>query len=114
MTKDPEQEGWEPWQPSPGDRVRVRLSAECQFQYPGTTICHRPQMDGVTGVVSDAPVLGFPRCDHRGHDASHRYSVLFDAPVVLGRGSRWKNSSLGQCFAAIELDLISDPAEGGA
>lgn len=98
---------WEPWVLSVGQRVRVRLSAECQFRYPTTAIGHHPEMDGVAGVVSDAPLDGFQPCDHSAHDPSHRYSVNFDAPVVLVRGYRHRATSLGQCFAAAELEPLA-------
>lgn len=91
---------WEPWTPQIGQRVRVSLSAECQFRYT-TGITHHPVMDGAIGVVREG--VGH-RCE--GHDAGHAYAVWFE-PVLIETSSegfplRW----VAHCFAAIELEPV--------
>ncbi len=90
---------WEPWQPEIGQRVQLRLSAECRFRYLyGNRTEHFPESDGAVGVVES-----IDGCTPSEHDPSHRYCVRFkpEHPVVAGPNGRGTLSS--HCFAAAEL-----------
>ena len=97
-------EFWEPWQPEIGQRVRIRLSAECNVSWCDDRYRdgHPIEADGATGTVvkdrPDPPLWG----------ATHPYVVVFDEPIVAplfadGRESMWH----GNYFAAIELEPIA-------
>lgn len=88
---------WEPWAPKVGDRVRVHLSAECQFEYLyGNRTKHFPESDGACGVISE-----IDGCGPGEHDQGHRYTVRFSPQAVsLVNEPGWLSS---HCFAAIEL-----------
>jgi hypothetical protein len=89
--------------PKVGDRVRIRLSGECEFEYPDTGLKHHPGLDGAIGVIDDRPLWGIHRCRHTDHDPSHRYTVTFEPAAVVEEGYRFRRTVLAQCFAAIEL-----------
>jgi hypothetical protein len=79
-----------PWEPpgltfKVGDRVRIRLSAECRatFRYrPGEG--HPTFLDGLTGWIIDV---------YANHPArGHHYGVVFDERVTVGeydQGGEW-------------------------
>lgn len=105
---------WEPpgmWKPKVGDRVRIRLSAECRVSpHPDSTYAraglpgHLAWEDGRTGEVTTFPL----------HESlvtqGHRYTVLWDAPRTVN-GERVD----GGCYAACELTpLTDDPARPSA
>lgn len=108
---------WEPWTPQIGQRVRVRLSAEClssgvvthapvdnaalraliesggdanQWGVESEETGHPPEIDGVEGTV-----LAIDRAI----DDGHYYRVWFDAPVR-------PSECWGLDMAAIELEPV--------
>jgi hypothetical protein len=90
---------WELWQPKVGDRVKVRLSGECDFRRTvhaqsdpqrRFTIPHFQQTDGEIGVV----LLVKATSRHRW---SHPYFVGLNS--LIGRVV-----PAGDAFAAIELE----------
>lgn len=113
---------WEPWRPEIGQRVRIRLSAECQAVMhaaaPPPTVSDDELrnlmsrgVDVATMFARDNQETGHPRCldGVRGEitavyrdDAAlgHYYRVLFDDVVGV-------NMYIGGDFAAIELEPIS-------
>lgn len=84
---------WEPWQPVEGQRVRIRLSAECRVTWPDRPHDppHLAEFDGLEGEVK---AWAFPV-------PTHRYAVVFDAPIA--QGDRLIG---GAYFAAIELEPV--------
>lgn len=92
-----------------GDRVRVRLSAECRKRVlvrsvitgkvvNGRGVGHRVESDGQIGTVIDwLPLFGPPK------KRTHNILVRYDHPIPLG-GSQFSENGGG--FAAIELELI--------
>ena len=112
---------WEPWLPVIGQRVRIRLSAECQARMfearPSPWVRdddlremmrnrvdvanrfardewhdgHPDGVDGAEGTVTDI---------NRALDFGHYYRVMFDE--TLGPGAH-----IGGDFAAIELEPIA-------
>jgi hypothetical protein len=84
---------WEPWQPRLGDRVRVRLSAECRA--PWADEGHDPRYDGLSGTVAHFPWSS----DWPGHP----YTVRFD--VTLPTENPYE-VLVGGYFAAIELEPL--------
>ena len=97
---------YEPWSPTVGQRVRIRLSGECQAS-------HTPVSDGTYGVVKavewfrDDPTP-HPVEDPDGSDYAaalryrgHWYDVDFEHPVPDAEEGRMIRSDL---FAAIELE----------
>lgn len=106
-----EQRFYEPWQPQIGQRVRVRLSGECQWKYPEIGLTggfgHAPEMDGRTGVIRKHPCPDMERVAHDAQVDGHGYNVQFDGELItyeLAIEHVW----LSQCFAAIELEPVSD------
>lgn len=103
-------EFWEPWTPAIGQHVRIRLSAECQFQYRnGSQVKHFTQSDGAVGRVIDRHESAlYGGCRHDDHDPGHRFIVLFDPPVVVEQHDRYRyrHTLVSQCFAAIELEPL--------
>jgi hypothetical protein len=90
---------WEPWRPQVGDRVRVHLSAECQFRYGyGNFTEHFPESDGAVGSIEE-----IDGCTPAEHDPSHRYCVRFRPSVPVNAGPAGPGSLLSHCFAAAEL-----------
>lgn len=114
---------WEPWQPQPGQRVRIRLSGECQAQfisgYSDLAVLgasfqrnfkdsgHVPEEDGAEGTVVTSGVLGRLRevvsvPDTR---SSHPYVVQFEpwlpTPSVGG-------TLRAAAYAACELEPIDE------
>lgn len=109
---------WEPWRPEIGQRVRIRLSAECQSRgyhaAPPPSVSddelremmrarvdvasryardewstgHPDVVDGIEGSVTDI---------NRALDYGHFYRVMFD--VAIGDGA-----FIGMDMAAIELE----------
>ena len=93
---------WEPWTPAVGDRVRVRLSAEC----PVTWTHDAPELDGAPGYVRNI----FPAHEWQGQ--GHNYYVAFDPPVHYPHGpKRIIMPYFGCVFAAIELEPILTEGE---
>lgn len=112
---------WEPWMPTIGQRVRVRLSAECQVTAynasPPPSVSddelremlvsrmdvaqryardewitgHPEVIDGAKGMVTDI---------NRALDFGHYYRIMFDATIEPG-------SFIGIDLAAIELEPLS-------
>lgn len=118
---------WEPWVPEEGQRVRVRISAECQHEVnydrglDGISIGeafvervgHDPAEDDHTGTVIAADPLderyvSDPRW--RTFEA-HRFMVDFDDPVIPAIVDYPQKC---QYFAACELVPLPDDGEGGA
>lgn len=101
----------EPWEPhvfKVGDRVRIRLSSECQLEVlphaagarHGLTGQKHPDfLNGRTGVVSVIDDIRAPEAVASGH----RFLVDMDGGYTWG-GHRWD----AHCFAAIELELLKD------
>ena len=93
---------WEPWAPAVGDRVRVRLSAECRL----TSWLHEPELDALAGYVETVwpESVGLP---------GHRFYVRFHPPIYNHRG--WEPGGSpelhGTTFAAIELEPILTDSE---
>ena len=81
---------WEPFVWAIGQRVRVRLSAECAFRY-RKGYGHAPGMDGRVGVVEEH------LCADQ-HDPAHRVYVVF-TPWVMD-----ESLYVSHCFAAAELE----------
>ena len=93
-------EFWEPWTPQVGQRVRVRISAECNIEYPpdadavrfsGHAVFGHPSvLDGMVGKV----ISGF-------YSHHHPYNVHFSDRY------EWLDK-LWCChsFAAIELEPV--------
>ena len=116
-------EYYEPWKPELGDRVRVRLSGECQdtpseFDYPTQSPIHVGWMQTLMRQVG-WPDRGHPSAiegtigtvDQITHELEdlipdwwhgHWYSVWFDTPVVLGAGVVLSGIQL----AAVELEPL--------
>ena len=93
---------YEPWTPEVGQRVRVRISAECQVRPdPGSgadrsgVIGHVEWEDGLTGVVMPHPVGEAMAAQ------GHRYMVKWDQERILD-DERFNASP----YAAIELEPI--------
>ncbi len=88
----------EPWTPKVGDRVRVRISGECNRPNHwdswandlGVKTGHLPICHGMTGIVF--------RIDAR--DDQHSYAVEFFDPLP------WTEPFAADRFAAIELEPI--------
>lgn len=86
---------WEPWQPKVGDRVRVRVSSECQQHPHSIDVDTRDGVDGLTGTVMDTG---------RSRRPGHPYFVVLDRPVPC----RFNMSGFvhGAVCAAVELDPL--------
>lgn len=97
---------WEPWQPTVGQRGRVRISAECRtpnkvrhahtYQLLGRRFGHRSEVDGATGVVDEV-------YDPEGIDAesrSHRFHVRLDTKILIPKVGYF----VGIALAAAELE----------
>jgi hypothetical protein len=94
---------YEPWVPSRGQRIKIRLSGECSAD-------HTPASDGMTGTVTDISgsveeddsAAWYPSGDPD-VDAYrwHWYAVDFDHPV---RGRHYMIRS--DIFAAIEVEPL--------
>ena len=102
---------WEPWTPEIGQRVRIRLSAECPRlrAEPGhketRTAWHSHSEDGMTGrVVAPTPGVWMPRMDIDGHP----YLVDFDPEAVHFEGCI---SFCALYFAVPELEPIADEGD---
>jgi len=94
---------WEPWKPSVGSRVTVRLGGECNVDWgkigdrDGQFTGHPQEFDWKAGTVFRIdPDYG-----------AHRYAVFFDRPCPVER----KNGApaMGAHFAAIELEPLDLP-----
>lgn len=105
---------WQPWQPKPGDRVRVRLSGECRAELPpecagrlyGLVFAHEGIPDGVTGTVVAMEGYG-PNLAHF-ERIGHTTAVSFDERVRVG-GIEWKEVE----FAPSELEALGEAADVG-
>jgi hypothetical protein len=100
---------WGPWAPEFGQRVRIRLSAECPLlRAPvgvkeNRTAWHSHSEDGMTGiVVKPTPGVWMPRMDLDGH----QYLVDFTPKSVHFEGCI---SFAATYFAASELEALSNP-----
>lgn len=96
---------YEPWRPRIGQRVRVRLSGECQFVYPSGTK-HFAVSDAAIGTILNG--LPFANCDHSDHQTAHRYCVVFEPPVLVEQIGTYRHWLHSQCFAAIELEPLEE------
>ncbi len=94
----------EPWQPKVGDRVRVRLSAECNLKWSTVGLSsgrdygaqrHAPEVDGVVGSVVEQPAF-------TNAPPGHPYPVRYDKPLWVGF-----NHVAGGNYAASELEPLS-------
>jgi hypothetical protein len=94
---------WEPWKPTPGARVVVRLGGECQVDWgkvgdrTGEYTGHPPEFDWKAGTVF--------RIDE--DYGAHRYAVFFDRPCPVER--KGGAPAMGAHFAAIELEPLDLP-----
>lgn len=97
---------WEPWKPEPGQRVRIRLSAECDVQFWGPLALrgHPSEFEALTGTVlqptpypSLAPWLN-----------THPYFVELDTPITVQLGDGYFPAPAeGNYFAAVELEPLA-------
>ena len=96
-TETAENRFFEPWTPKIGQRVRVRLSGECQFWG------HRHvfREDGAIATVERIVPLD------RNH--GHGYEVLFDKPWPCDPNDS-DTQLIGSPYAAIELEPVDDPS----
>jgi len=107
---------WEPWTPTIGQRVRVRLSGECQYRPhiirvpslvclgPATSGGHPPELDRAVGHIIRSSTAPMCRCADRPPDEDpHRYAVEL-TPWVYSRDGL--KPCMGAYFAAIELEPI--------
>lgn len=101
---------WEPWSPKVGDRVRVRISAECVpampldsvFARAGCVHHHRAE-DGAIGTVDRVDSVS--RSGHR--VPGHPYHVAFDPGSMFPVQTRSARYLIeGMVYAAIELEKI--------
>ena len=102
---------WGPWVPELGQRVRIRLSAECPLlraapgQKETRTAWHSHSEDGMTGtVVKPTPGVWMPRMDLEGH----RYLVDFSGFKPDAVHFEGCISFGATYFAASELEALSD------
>lgn len=100
-----EQRFYEPWQPTVGQRVRVRLSGECRRKLTdgvgkqiGRRFGHHESFDGIGGVVT-SPL--FASHSEPNSSQGHPYLVLFESDVTIDG-----HECVGDYFAAIELEPI--------
>lgn len=87
-------EFWEPWQPSKGDRVMIRVSRECPFH--ALTAEHGTPVEAVqwaTGTVTQVNEAGPPQAH------GHKTRVRFDEEIPEGNAKYW----CGGLFAVVEL-----------
>lgn len=94
-------EYWEPWKPEVGQRVRVRLSGECNFKGEPASACeefggHWAETNGHVGKVVE--IDGSDILSEQGH----RYLVHFPRLFRLPSGEHFNCSD----FAAIELEPV--------
>lgn len=92
---------FEPWTPKIGDRVRVRLSGECQYSVrlgtSGPAIQgHSAGEDGVTGTVIEWPLAAWMRVG-QGHDFAVEYDGPIESEGLTMRGAE---------YAACELEPL--------
>lgn len=109
---------WEPWRPEVGQRVRVRLSPECDRRQrhhdTGTgritrgPLGHYAVEQGRCGVVvACAPEMcGEYGRDHAGHDVH----VIYDQPFEIEMAGGAKAEAIGQAYAVVELEPLEEPA----
>lgn len=99
---------YEPWHPEVGQRVRVRLSGECNLPTrAGTPSAHMQpghdvKFDGLIGTVTDRSLIcddDREFLDHYGH----LYEVEFDIPVLIGN-----TVFQAEDLAAIEIEPIDE------
>lgn len=99
---------WEPWQPVVGQRVRVRLNAECRVKPEEDSpdsdlqiVGHHDDEDGSIGQIKaiftemESPLLV---------EQGHRFGVWWDGGMRK-RGADWV---LGNVYAAIELEPLDE------
>lgn len=98
------------WTPKIGDRVRVRLSAECQRAVePGSPGAisgqgsHAPQFDGLTGRIISPGIYAAVIAAVINRD--HAYLVEFDQPITI---DGYRHLVHGDAYAAAELELLTD------
>lgn len=86
-----------------GERVRVRLSPECNASWEPVTAFrgHPVELDGQSGVI-DPELLDEVPAETQ---ASHRYAVAFDSAVFVDDGMR-RGWVVGGFFAAAELQPL--------
>ena len=99
---------WEPWTPQIGQRVKIRLSAECPLlraapgQKETLTVWHSHSEDGMIGrVVKPTPGVWMPRMDLPGHPWLVDFfpgSVHFQGCISFG----------ATYFAAPELEPVPE------
>ena len=93
---------YEPWVPAVGDRVRIRLSPECDFRCPNGCGGHQLAKQGLQGLVIEAIRADKPRvticrfCDQLWDG----YTVGYLEHFYLVAGLGW--------FAAVELIPLED------
>jgi len=96
---------WESWAPEMGQRVRVRISAECRLRpCPGSyyerigQVGHPEYEDGLTGTVTS---FGHPHSDFLANQG-HTIDVEYDTYPDIGEGRRAR----GGTYCALELEPV--------
>lgn len=95
---------WEPWTPTIGQTVRVRLSGECacprRQPSPGRFVEHYPAQDGMIGAV-----VAILDGDWPPHEPGHVYQVSL--PEVLHDDCI---GTMAGFFAACDLESVEEEA----
>lgn len=106
---------WEPWQPKIGQRVRIRLSRECDMRLdPDAGVvrrgdaragdpAHNPDEDGRLGVVERHIEPGKSPSGDDSLRHGHAWFVRWVVPMKVGRGSY-----SGADYAACELEPLEE------
>ncbi len=114
LTPEQLKQPYRPWRPKVGDRVRVRLSPECDWNTRTTDMFtgrkmatggpHDDEEDGRVGTVDqlryEAPL------SEREAEETHPYAVTFDDPYWSVRD---RLLIQGAHFAASELEPLEEP-----
>ena len=87
---------WEPWKPTVGQRVKVKVSPEC----PCWQVRSAVQGKELTGTYVDWVPPPAREWAHWHH--SHNLCVQFDSPILFESGAHL----VAAWFAAIELEPI--------
>ena len=101
---------WQPWRPQFGQRVRLRLSGECERVWPccnaeDKVVGHPEVVGGATGTVTFCPA--HINCASKYPD--HPYLVRLDQTVMCPHGQ----AIVAAHFAALELDPLDDEEPTG-
>lgn len=95
---------WQPWAPKVGDRVRVRLSAECLAHELAADPAVVRQIDGQHGVVLSVSQTARP---------GHPYWVRIAAPFPAAHPrTGYPGVVTSGVFAATELEPLTESHDG--